>query len=170
MNMLKMSGMARFARNSQTGAFVLAIVALVVAAGIARARETVQGIPRTSIPAPPQAHGQDGVVLSGVEAALVASTNEARARSGLAPLGVDLNLMRSARSHARRMASSQSLVHGSGVTENIGMGQSTASEAVSDWMQSPGHRANILDAGHGRLGVAVARAADGSLYWCQQFR
>jgi uncharacterized protein YkwD len=165
MDTMDLRGTARIA-----GILKRSVVVLAIAAGFASAREPAQGIPQTTIPAPPQALLQEGVALSSVEAALVASTNEARARSGLAPLDVDPQLMRSARSHARRMASSRSLVHGSGVTENIGMGQSTASEAVSDWMQSPGHRGNILDAGHGRIGVAVARATDGSLYWCQQFR
>lgn len=163
-------GMTRVAGTWKTRTPGVMIGAMMLAAGAGWAREPVRGIPQTTSPAPSQAHLQEGTALSTVEAALVASTNEARARSGLPPLGVDPQLMRSARSHARRMAASRSLVHGSGVTENIGMGQSTASEAVSDWMQSPGHRGNILDAGHGRLGVAVARANDGSLYWCQQFR
>ena len=136
-----------------------------IVAGVAGARE-----PGPVLPPSTGDVSQDTVALSTAEAAVVTRTNEARARSGLAPLGVDPQLMRSARSHARRMAASRSLVHGSGVTENIGMGQATAGEAVSDWMQSPGHRGNILDAGHARLGVAVARAADGALYWCQQFR
>jgi uncharacterized protein YkwD len=77
--------------------------------------------------------------------------------------------MQSARSHARWMAGSRSLTHGSGVTENIAMGQTTGSEAVSSWMGSSGHRANILG-GHTRVGIAVAHAADGTPYWCQQFR
>jgi uncharacterized protein YkwD len=55
------------------------------------------------------------------------------------------------------------------VTENIAMGQSSASEAVADWMRSDGHRANILGS-HSQIGVAMARAADGTVYWCQQFR
>jgi uncharacterized protein YkwD len=50
------------------------------------------------------------------------------------------------------------------------MGQTSAAEAVSSWMNSSGHRANILDRGHTKIGVAMARAADGSAYWCQQFR
>jgi uncharacterized protein YkwD len=37
-------------------------------------------------------------------------------------------------------------------------------------MQSSGHRSNMLDPGHTRIGVAVAHAANGVAYWCQQFR
>jgi uncharacterized protein YkwD len=55
------------------------------------------------------------------------------------------------------------------VTENIAMGQASAAEVVADWMRSDGHRANILGS-HSRIGVAMARATDGTVYWCQQFR
>jgi len=113
---------------------------------------------------------QDNAGLSQVESAVIAKTNAARARSGLPPLAADGQLMNGARNHARWMARSRNLSHGSGVTENIGMGQTSASEAVSSWMQSSGHRANILGGGHTRIGVAMAHSADGTAYWCQQFR
>jgi len=108
--------------------------------------------------------------VSPTESAVIAGTNAARARSGLPPLAVDAGLMNGARSHARWMAGSRQLAHGRGVAENIGMGQTSAAEAVSSWMQSSGHRANMLDRGHTRIGVAVAYAANGVAYWCQQFR
>jgi uncharacterized protein YkwD len=111
-----------------------------------------------------------GVGVSPTESALIAGTNAARARSGLPPLSIDAGLMNGARSHAGRMARSRQLVHGAGVAENIGMGQTSAAEAVSSWMQSSGHRSNMLDPGHTRIGVAVAHAANGVAYWCQQFR
>jgi uncharacterized protein YkwD len=77
--------------------------------------------------------------------------------------------MNGARRQASWMARNRNLSHGQGATENIAMGQSSASEAVADWMRSDGHRANILGS-HTRIGVAMARAADGTVYWCQQFR
>lgn len=110
------------------------------------------------------------VGLSDTESALVSLTNDERARRGLAPLAADAGLMAGARRQAQWMASNRTLAHGRGVTENIAMGQSNAGHAVGDWMRSDGHRANILGRGHSRIGVAVARAADGTLYWCQQFR
>ena len=113
---------------------------------------------------------QDNAGLSQVESAVIAKTNAARARSGLPPLAADGQLMNGARNHARWMARNRNLSHGSGVTENIGMGQTSASEAVSNWMQSSGHRANILGGGHTRIGVAMVHSADGTAYWCQQFR
>ena len=111
-----------------------------------------------------------GVALSPAESAVIAGTNAARARSGLPPLSADAGLMNGARAHARWMAGSRQLAHGQGVAENIAMGQTSATEAVSSWMQSSGHRANMLDRGHTRIGVAVAHAANGVAYWCQQFR
>ena len=111
-----------------------------------------------------------GTSLSQVESAVIAKTNAARARSGLPPLAADGQLMSGARTHARWMAQNRNLSHGSGVAENIGMGQTSASEAVTSWMQSSGHRANILDGGHTRIGVAMAHSPNGTAYWCQQFR
>lgn len=111
-----------------------------------------------------------GVGVSQTESAVIAGTNGERARSGLPPLSVDAGLMNGARAHAARMARSRQLVHGAGVAENIGMGQTSAAEAVSSWMRSSGHRANMLNPSHTRIGVAVAYTADGTAYWCQQFR
>lgn len=110
-----------------------------------------------------------GASLSTTEAAVVARTNEARAKRGLGSLTADASLMNGARRQASWMARNRNLSHGQGVTENIAMGQSSASEAVADWMRSDGHRANILGS-YSRIGVAMARAADGTVYWCQQFR
>jgi uncharacterized protein YkwD len=111
-----------------------------------------------------------GTSLSQVESAVIAKTNAARARSGLQPLAADGQLMSGARTHARWMAQNRNLSHGSGVAENIGMGQTSASEAVTSWMQSSGHRANILGSGYTRIGVAMAHSPNGTAYWCQQFR
>jgi len=108
--------------------------------------------------------------LSQVESVVIAKTNAARARSGLPPLAADGQLMNGARNQARWMAQNRNLSHGRGVAENIGMGQTSASEAVSSWMQSSGHRANILDGVYTRIGVAMAHSSDGKAYWCQQFR
>jgi len=127
-----------------------------------------------TLPGPDAAHAAHpapsaSTSLSPTESAIIARTNEARARRGLPPLVADASLMAGARRQAGWMARNRTMAHGQGVTENIAMGQSSASEAVASWMRSDGHRANIL-ASHGRIGVAVAHAADGTAYWCQQFR
>lgn len=50
--------------------------------------------------------------------------------------------------------------------ENIAMGQSTPQEVVNAWMNSSGHRANILNSAYTQIGVGYV--ADGS-YWTQEF-
>lgn len=107
---------------------------------------------------------------SSPEMSVVSQVNAQRARHGLAPLAVDSQLMSSANRHAQWMASNRNLSHGSGVAENIAMGQTSASEAMRSWMNSSGHRANILGSGYTRIGVAVAYTSSGTPYWCQQFR
>ncbi len=53
--------------------------------------------------------------------------------------------------------------------ENIAWGYLTAPEVVEAWMQSPGHRANILNCGAKSIGAGVAYAADGTPYYTQVF-
>ncbi len=109
--------------------------------------------------------------LLAIEANIVKYTNAERSRYGLAALEVDADLMNSARSHASWMARSRNMVHTSRpVAENIAMGQPHSRLAVRDWMNSSGHRANILNRSHRRIGAAAYRTPDGRIYWCQQFR
>jgi|OM-RGC.v1.023555947 Uncharacterized protein with SCP/PR1 domains len=111
------------------------------------------------------------IALSHSELAVIEATNQARMRHGLAPLSIDTRLMHSARGHASSMAARNSLVHTSAmVAENIAMGHPSGNEAVGGWMTSPGHRQNLLDPRHTRIGVALAHSASGTPYWCQQFR
>jgi uncharacterized YkwD family protein len=53
--------------------------------------------------------------------------------------------------------------------ENIAYGQKTASEVMNAWMNSAGHKANILSTAYTTIGVGVAKAANGTLYWTQEF-
>jgi len=108
-------------------------------------------------------------VLTPGESQIVQKTNEARANAGLPPLVVDCRLMGSARRHANRMARAMALYHSNGVAENIATGQPFAAEAVVVWLNSPGHRANILGRSHRRVGVAGVIGPDGKAYWVQQF-
>lgn len=109
-------------------------------------------------------------VLTPGEAQVVEKTNAARAESGAEVLAVDCRLMSSARRHARRMARELRLQHSSDpVAENVAVGPKTADDAVVVWLGSPGHRANILNRGHRRIGVAGFIGKDGKAYWVQQF-
>jgi uncharacterized YkwD family protein/spore coat assembly protein SafA len=53
--------------------------------------------------------------------------------------------------------------------ENIAYGQRTPQAVMNDWMNSPGHRSNILNPTYNQIGVGVAKAANGTLYWTQMF-
>ena len=52
--------------------------------------------------------------------------------------------------------------------ENIAMGQETPQEVMNAWMNSDGHRKNILNPDFTELGVGIA-AKGSSLYWTQMF-
>jgi uncharacterized protein YkwD len=108
--------------------------------------------------------------LHPVEQAIIDGTNAERARYGLPALALDPALEQTARSHAAWMTNRHNLQHSSiGVAENIAWGQRSAQEAMSSWMSSSGHRANILNPSYRRIGVAAYTAPDGSCFWCQQF-
>lgn len=53
--------------------------------------------------------------------------------------------------------------------ENIASGQRTATEVMNSWMNSSGHRANILDSTYNQIGVGVAKDSSGKTYWTQMF-
>lgn len=110
------------------------------------------------------------VNLHPVEANMIKYTNAQRAQHGLPPLVVDAGLHRSAQRHAAWMTNTQTLRHTSAsVGENIAEGQSNSHEAVQDWMNSPGHRANMLNRGYTRIGAAAYTARNGRRFWCLQF-
>lgn len=119
-----------------------------------------------------------------VETNLLDLTNRERARFQVASLATDPELMRLAREHAATMARLDRLGHNldgktfsqrielypsNSAGENVAQGQQTPAQAVSSWMQSPGHRANILQSQYTRVGVAFAKSKSGQLYWAQIF-
>ena len=105
-----------------------------------------------------------------IEENIVKYTNAERAKHGLAALEIDRELMESARDHASWMARNRNLVHTRRpVAENIAMGYPRSQSVVRGWMNSSGHRANILNRGYRRIGAAAYRTPSGTIYWCQQF-
>lgn len=112
----------------------------------------------------------EGLELRQIEVNIVNYTNQERKRHGLPPLEIDKNLVKSARQHAIWMTRNRALQHTrQSVAENIAVGQRNSLEVVRAWMNSSGHRANILSGGHRRIGVAAYRTENGTIYWCQQF-
>ena len=126
---------------------------------------------------------QDAAVAA-YEAEVIRLVNEARVASGLRPLAANWELSRVARFKSldmaeRRYFSHTSPTYGSpfqmmrdfGLTfraagENIAYGQRTPQAVVDAWMNSSGHRANILNASYTQIGVGYV--ADGR-YWTQMF-
>ncbi|GAB3205001.1 CAP domain-containing protein [Marinactinospora thermotolerans] len=114
-------------------------------------------------------------------AAVVALANAERAAAGCAPLRPDERLTSAAQSHSEDMAQREYMAHenpegegpderaaaagyGAWSGENVAAGQSSAEEVMSAWMNSPGHRANILDCDNRSIGVG----RDG-VHWTQMF-
>ncbi len=112
----------------------------------------------------------DGLVLTDAERRVFELTNVERRKRGLPALRLDRRLMESARRQANWMARTGVFRHGnSGFAENIAMGQRSSRDVVIAWMNSSGHFRNMMNRGHGAIGVGSYRGRNGSLYWCQQF-
>ena len=113
------------------------------------------------------------ITLAPHEQRLLDETNEARARHGLRALSADGTLTGQARSHASWMARNSRLQHArTGYrAENIAAGQRSAKSAVQSWLNSSGHRRNLLNPSFTRIGVAGYKNRNTKkVYWCQQFR
>lgn len=117
-----------------------------------------------------------------VENEVLSLVNNERSKQGLRPLTLNWELSRVAKIKSQDMSnnryfSHQSPTYGSpfdmmqnfGITyrtagENIAMGQTNATQVMRDWMNSSGHRANILNRNFTELGVGKY-----GTYWTQQF-
>jgi uncharacterized protein YkwD len=97
--------------------------------------------------------------------------NRERARHGLAPLRICPKLSEFARGWSRNQAARGSMYHSSaGYRENVATGQDTADGVMRVWMNSPGHRANILSSRAKTIGVGLGRSAGGRSFWTQVFQ
>jgi uncharacterized protein YkwD len=108
--------------------------------------------------------------LHPIEQMVIDATNAQRAQYGLAPLAADRDLIKSARAHAIWMTQYNTMQHTSQpVAENIAMGQPDCASVMVSWMNSSGHRANILNPSYRRMGAAAYQMPGGTVFWCQQF-
>ncbi|MFA5449166.1 MAG: SafA/ExsA family spore coat assembly protein [Clostridia bacterium] len=125
--------------------------------------------------------------LKSIEDEVVRLVNAERAKNGLAPLKNNWQAARVARIKSQDMIdngyfSHTSPVYGSpfrmlenyglrfsSAAENIAYGQRSAQEVMTAWMNSPGHRANILSRTVTEIGVGVAKKSNGTLYFTQMF-
>jgi uncharacterized protein YkwD len=120
--------------------------------------------------APDAIAGPAGIPSSAivVTSTVLERTNAERARAGLAPLRESTQLQRAAQLHSEQMGAAARYPW-QAYGENIAMGQSGGAEVVSAWMQSAGHRANILNPKFTELGVGVALDHAGRPYYAQVF-
>lgn len=124
--------------------------------------------------------------LSKEEQTLLDLTNREREKAGLRPLRADARLFEAARKHSANMASQKQLAHtldGKGPAErlrdlgyrNFGMGENCAAgqrspaEAIRSWLDSEGHRRNMLNGTYLEVGLGIATDEDGVRYWTQVF-
>jgi uncharacterized protein YkwD len=55
------------------------------------------------------------------------------------------------------------------IGENLAAGQTSVEQCISDWMASPGHRANLLDRGFTEVGVGLKLGGELGSYWVVEF-
>ena len=116
--------------------------------------------------------------ISALAAQLVAEVNAERAQRGLTLLSEDSDLTAAACTRAREIASVFSHTRPDGSScftvsekaygENIAKGYGTVDKVMAAWISSEGHRANILRASYGSIGVCCLQI-DGVYYWVQLF-
>lgn len=110
--------------------------------------------------------------------------NQERAKAGLAALTTNTTLQNAANKRAQEIATSFSHTRPDGRStftvldeynisyraagENIAYGQKTPSEVMNAWMNSAGHKANILGSQFGKVGIGVYKVGN-VYYWSQEF-
>ena len=121
-----------------------------------------------------------------IEMEIVRLVNTERQKEGLAPLTYSEELSKVARIKSQDMANNNYFSHNSptygdpftmmksfGIQyktagENIAKGYSSAQSVMNGWMNSSGHRANILNPSFGKIGVGYVNV-NGTTYWTQMF-
>jgi len=128
-----------------------------------------------------------GSLNAPVQRQVLALVNENRRRGGCDGLTLDRRLIVAANRHAADMARRGYFAHrspnGEGAgdrvedagydwsrySENIARGQDSPAEVVNGWMNSPGHRENIMDCRLHQMGVGLAFDRENTAYWVQDF-
>lgn len=125
--------------------------------------------------------------VSAYEQKVVELVNVERQKAGLSALTLDSQMSNVARLKSKDMADKNYFAHQSptygsagdmlsqfGIKwsawgENIASGQRTPEAVVTAWMNSPGHRANIMSTNFSRIGVGYVTNSNGTPYWTQMF-
>lgn len=122
-----------------------------------------------------------------MEQEVLALVNSERAKNGLSALSWADDVAAVARAHSSDMINRGFFSHtnpdgespfdrlkNNGISyrtaaENIAYGQKTPADVMSAWMNSSGHRANILNKNVTELGVGAVKNNNGTIYWTQVF-
>jgi len=125
--------------------------------------------------------------VKALENEVIRLVNVERSKNGLQPLKTNWELSRVARYKSQDMIDKKYFSHTSptygspfkmmenfgikftAAGENIAYGQRTPQEVMNAWMNSPGHRSNILNPTYTHIGVGAAKSSNGTLYWTQMF-
>lgn len=128
---------------------------------------------------------QSGV--KSLEAEVIKLVNVERSKRGLQALKADWEISRIARYKSQDMINKKYFSHTSptygspfkmletfgirfsSAGENIAYGQKTPAAVMNSWMNSSGHRANILSPSYTHIGVGLAKTSSGVCYWTQMF-
>lgn len=131
----------------------------------------------------------NGGDLSQIERDIFNLVNQERTSRGLSALSLNNKLIGAAQHHAGNMASMNRMAHDlpgadlptladrlryydysySWAGENIAYGFADAQDVMVAWMNSSGHRANILNPNFTEIGIGVRYASNGTPYYCQDF-
>jgi hypothetical protein len=113
--------------------------------------------------------------------------NEERSKAGANPLKLNDKLDRSADAHTLDQAANNKMSHSgsngsklgdrikndgyifSFAAENVAVGQKDPTQVMESWMNSSGHRTNILNPNLTEMGVGAATGQDGRIFWTQDF-
>lgn len=144
--------------------------------------QTTKPAPSTKPQAKPSNNTNTGI--SGYAAEVLRLVNQERAKAGLSALTTNSTLQAAADKRAQETVQSFSHTRPNGTKfstalqefgvpfrtagENIAYGQKSPQEVVTGWMNSPGHRANILNGNFGKIGIGVYQS-NGTIYWSQLF-
>ena len=123
-----------------------------------------------------------------MELEIVRLVNQERANRGISQVVEDWEISRVARIKSQDMIDNNYFSHNSPIygspfemltsfripfteaAENIASGQQSAEQAMNSWMNSSGHRSNILNTRYNKIGVGIARrGTTGPLYFTQIF-
>ena len=121
-------------------------------------------------------------------AEMLASINAQRAGQGAAPVVHCAALDQAAEAHSADQAAHNKMTHtgsdgsnagermaragyigGLGWAENIAAGYPTVANVMTGWMNSAGHRANIMNPSYQHVGLGKAQSSTGHSYWTQNF-